>query len=74
MWNNFDRKVGGTVQMKWVTRRGVAHPGRGCDLGAAFAGVVMPPCGLLNNELANGVTGLAVTNQPIREQVNLLFN
>jgi hypothetical protein len=29
------------------------------DLGTVLAGVIIP-CGLLNNELANGATGLAV--------------
>jgi hypothetical protein len=41
--------------MKWVTRGLVARLSRGCKLGAVFAGVIIP-CGLLNNELANGAT------------------
>ena len=41
--------------MKWVTRGGA--PRRGCDLGAALAGVIIP---LQPDELANGIIGLAV--------------
>jgi hypothetical protein len=39
-WSSLDRKVGGMDWIKRVTRGGA--PGRGCDLGAALAGVITP--------------------------------